>query len=100
MIRRTFDPKTNLTFCESNNIYEGETIEEKIDRMMTTEGGVTDDDNVELLFTEKKDGVHPEYNIRTDKWDMALEAMDEVNMSKRQHSIESASKNEDGNTTE
>ena len=33
----------------------------------------------QLAWTERKDGVIPAYNIRTDKWDIALTAMDQVN---------------------
>lgn len=30
------------------------------------------------IFTERKDGVLPDYNIRTDRWEYAAEAMDAV----------------------
>lgn len=31
-----------------------------------------------LIYTERKDGVLPEYDIRTDKWDVAATAMNVV----------------------
>ena len=58
-----------------NNLlqYEGETIEEKVRRLTTTNEPVSD--GVNLIYTEKKDGVRPEFNIRTDKWEIAQNAM-------------------------
>ncbi len=40
------------------------------------------DGNGGNIYTQRKDGVIPEYNVRTDKWDMALETMDAYNKSK------------------
>ena len=37
------------------------------------------EDGAPIIYTERKDGVIPAYNIRTDKWDIALTAMDQVN---------------------
>lgn len=56
--------------------YEGERIETKCARI--TENNEPISDGAEIIYTEKKDGVRPEFNIRTDKWDIALEAMDTV----------------------
>jgi len=33
-------------------------------------------DATEMIFTERKDGVIPETDIRTETWDIAVEAMD------------------------
>ena len=35
-----------------------------------------------LLYTERKDGVDPGYNPRTDKWEIATDAMDKASKSK------------------
>ena len=35
-----------------------------------------------LIYTPKEKGVRPEYNVRADKWDIALEAMSAVNKEK------------------
>ena len=35
-----------------------------------------------IIFTEKKDGVMPGYDIRTDRWDIAHEAMAKVELAK------------------
>lgn len=56
--------------------YEGETIEKKIARI--TESNEPIDDGAPIIYTPKKDGVAPQYNIRADKWDIAQNAMDEV----------------------
>lgn len=60
--------------------YEGESIEKKITRIVDNNEPVTD--GAPLIYTEKKDGVIQGYNIRADKWDIAIEAMDAVNKTK------------------
>ena len=35
-------------------------------------------DGAPSIFTERKDGVISAYNIRTDRWEIATEAMDKV----------------------
>lgn len=35
-------------------------------------------DQVPLIYTEKKTGVNPEYNIRTDRFMIAMEAMGKI----------------------
>lgn len=70
---------------KSNSFYtnipaEGECIEEKIRRV--TQNGEPISDGAPIIFTEKKDGVLPQFDIRTDRWDIALMAMDAVNRAK------------------
>ena len=36
-----------------------------------------------MIYTERKDGIQQEYNIRADKWDIAQDAMQQVNDGKR-----------------
>ena len=36
------------------------------------------------MYTKKSDGVIPAYDIRTDKWDVALDAMNKVNEKRKQ----------------
>lgn len=33
------------------------------------------------IYTEKKDGVQPEFDIRTDRFEVAIDAMDKINQS-------------------
>ena len=64
--------------CETrikvNTSVEGETIENKLRRI--TQQGEPVTDNAPLIYTERKDGVMPEYNIRADKFDIAIDALD------------------------
>ena len=60
----------------SSPSYEGEPIEKKIRRIVENKEPITD--GAPIVYTEKKDGVLPQYDIRTDKWDIALDAMDKV----------------------
>ena len=64
-----------------NTSYKGETIEKKIARIMTNKEPIKD--GAQLIFSDRKEGVKPEYNIRTDRFDVAVEAMDKVNKSKK-----------------
>lgn len=57
--------------------YTGESIEEKVNRLVNNKEPI--EDTAPLIYTERKDGVRPEFDIRTDKWDIALSAMMEVN---------------------
>ena len=54
--------------------YEGETIEAKVQRVVINKEPI--EDGAPIIYTEKKDGVLPQYNIRTDKWEIAQSAMD------------------------
>lgn len=64
-----------------NNAYQGETIEKKIQRIVNNKEPITD--NAPIIYTERKDGVNPSHNIRTDRFEVAIEAMDKVSKSMR-----------------
>ena len=70
MVKPTFFPKPPRTDYEC---FEGEQIEEKVRRIVNNNEPITD--GAPIIFTEKKDGVLPEYNIRTDRWDIALDGI-------------------------
>lgn len=72
--------KIFIQMDENNEMYEGESIETKVRRMVETKEPITD--GAPIVYTEKKDGVKPEYDIRTDRWDIAQNAMDKVNKAK------------------
>lgn len=55
---------------------EGETIETKVARIVQNKEPITD--GAPMIYTEKEQGVLPEYDIRTDKWEIAQQAMDVV----------------------
>ena len=73
--------KPGKTTLIVNNSYEGERIEEKIARILNNKEPITD--GAPPVYTERSAGVLPETNIRTDRWDVALEAMDKVTKSHR-----------------
>ena len=56
---------------------EGETLIEKIQRILDENEPSTD--GAPMIYTPKQAGGREECNIRTDKWSIAIEAMDRVN---------------------
>ena len=56
---------------------EGETLIKKIQRILDENEPLTD--GAPMIYTPKQEGVRPECNVRTDKWDIAMKAMDRVN---------------------
>lgn len=68
--------KFTSTSIEINTSYEGEPIEAKIRRIVNNKEPISD--GAPLVYTERKDGVQPQYDIRTDRWDIAIDAMDKV----------------------
>jgi hypothetical protein len=63
----------------NNDSVEGETLEQKIERIMSNKEPIKD--GAPLIHTERKDGVEPAYNIKTDRFDIAIDAMDIVTKS-------------------
>lgn len=74
MYKRNQVQVTTISVHEST---EGETLEDKIERIVNNNEPITD--GAPLVFTEKSQGVRPEYNIRTDRFEIAVDAMDYVN---------------------
>lgn len=61
--------------------YEAEPLEVKLRRKM--KGGKVEEEEGDqqtwaITYTEKKDGVKPEYDIRTDRFEVARKAMETV----------------------
>lgn len=61
--------------------YEAEPLEVKLRRKM--KGGKVEEEEGDqqtwaIAYTEKKEGVKPEYDIRTDRFEVAREAMETV----------------------
>ena len=46
----------------------GETIEQRVERIMSNREPIVD--SSPRIYTDRKDGVRPELNIRTDKWEI------------------------------
>ncbi|AXH74110.1 MAG: hypothetical protein [Microviridae sp.] len=59
-----------------NNTTEGETIEQKIERIVNNKEPIKD--GAPLLYTERKEGIRASTNIRTDRFEVAIEATDKI----------------------
>lgn len=61
--------------------YEAEPREVKLRKIINGEASNVEDGVFPTIYTEKKDGVRPEYDIRTDRFEVAIDAMDKINQS-------------------
>lgn len=68
--------KPKATTIKRNTSYEAETIEQKMQRVLNNKEPIKD--GAPLIYTERKDGVKPEMDIRTDRFEVALDAMSTV----------------------
>lgn len=59
-----------------NASYDGESIETKVERIVHQKEPIND--GAPLIYTDRKEGVKPEYDIRTDRFEIAIDAMDAV----------------------
>lgn len=69
-------PSKNNGRLKSIEIYEGESIETKCARILQDKEPITD--TAPIIYTAKEDGVLPAYNIRTDRFDIAMDAYDKI----------------------
>ena len=58
------------------NFDNGFTIEEIINKALSENEPIGD--TMQLIYNDRKDGVRPEYDIRTDRFAMAQSAMEKV----------------------
>lgn len=63
-----------------DNTKPGETIENKVTRLIQNKEPIKD--GAPLIFTDRAHGVNPAYNIRTDRWEIAVDAMTRIEKSK------------------
>lgn len=73
-------PRYNRSQIKCETTLEGETIEEKVDRLMRNKEPI--DDGSPVIYTDRKEGVNPAYNIRTDRFEIATDIMDKVHRDK------------------
>ena len=71
MYKQNKPSKTSIRRTEQ---YKGETIEQKIRRVVNNKEPITD--GAPLTYTDRKDGVLPEFNPRADRWEEAIGATD------------------------
>lgn len=72
--------KMQPTSIKNNDSYQGETIEMKIQRFINNKEPLGDE--APLIYTERSEGIQAAYNIRTDRWEVAVDAMEKVSQSK------------------
>lgn len=75
---------------------EGETIEQAVERLVNNNEPV--EGQAPLIYTERKEGIRADMNIRTDRWEIAVDAMDKVSRSykaRRAERIEKGETNKD-----
>lgn len=66
---------------DPNLTYQAEPREVKLRKIISGEANDMEDGVFPTIYTEKKDGVMPEYDIRTDRFEVALDAIDKINKS-------------------
>lgn len=89
----TREPGQSSIRC--NESTEGEFIEAKVRRIMDQNEPITD--GAPLLYTERKNGVMWETDIRTDRFDKAIEATDLIQaqkLAKREEILKAKSQTE------
>lgn len=64
------------TTLRVNNSYVGERLEQKVNRIVNNKEPIKD--GAPLIYTDRKDGVRAEMNIKTDRWELAIDAMEMV----------------------
>lgn len=64
------------TTLNVNTCTEGETIEKKIRRIVNNKEPIKD--GAPIVYTERKDGVLPQYDIRTDRFEIAVDKLDYI----------------------
>ena len=69
-------PSKNNNRLKSIEIYEGESIETKCARILQNKEPIAD--TAPIIYTAKEDDVLPAYNIRTDRFDVAMDAYDKI----------------------
>lgn len=74
MYRKETFQKTSIN--KASTAYEGETIETKVNRVLRNKEPIKD--GAPIIFMERREGVLPAYNIRTDRFDEALKGTDTI----------------------
>lgn len=64
-----------------NLTYQAEPREVKLRKIINGESNDMEDGVFPTIYTEKKNGVQPEYDIRTDRFEVAIDAIDKINQS-------------------
>lgn len=68
--------KIQKSKLKKNTAVEGQTMEQKIAAIMNNKEPIKD--GAPLIYTERKEGVPAGYNIKTDRFEIAVQAKDTV----------------------
>lgn len=71
----------NSTSLKVNKSYAADSLEIKLRKVLQTKEPI--EQTSPVIYTERKDGVQPQYDIRTDRFEVAIEAMNKVTKSSR-----------------
>lgn len=66
---------------DPNLTYQADPREVKLRKIINGEANNMEDGVFPTIYTEKKDGVQPEFDIRTDRFEVAIDAIDKINQS-------------------
>lgn len=66
---------------DPNLTYQAEPREVKLRKIINGESNDMEDGVFPTIYTEKRDGVQPEFDIRTDRFEVAIDAIDKINQS-------------------
>lgn len=91
-------PNYNQIELERRETYECETIEAKLRRILANKEPI--EAISPTIYTERKDGALPEYNIRTDRFEIAQKAMEKIATNKRNIRMEKIKKETETQQTE
>lgn len=69
-------PTNRSSKLSTPNSYEAESLERELERKLNNNEPIEGDRP--MIYSERKDGVIPEYDIRTDKHEIAVMGMDYV----------------------
>lgn len=76
-------PKYTTSNFKGIQSYEAKSIETELEEIITQKKPV--EATAPLIYTEKKDGVIEDFDIRTDKWEAMQRAANYVNEQKREY---------------
>ena len=71
MYKKTIATKTSI---KHNTSVEGERIEKHVQRLLTNKEPIQA--SAPLTYQERAEGINPDYDIRTDRFEQAVTAMD------------------------
>lgn len=79
---------------DPNLTYQAEPREVKLRKIINGEANNMEDGVFPTIYTEKKDGVQPEFDIRTDRFEVAIDAIDKINQSAANQIVKSKGETE------